>query len=190
MKTRESGMPAEPSWETFFNPRCVVEKLGCVGLQRGVVEFGCGYGSFTVAAASLVEGPVFACDIDAEMVAATEAKVRAAGLTNVVVERRDFMEQGCGRPDCSMGYAMLFNILHAEDPVRLLREAYRALAPGGQVGIIHWKPDPNTPRGPSMAIRPRPEQCREWGEKAGFDFVRAESLACCSWHYGLVMQRP
>ena len=33
---------------------------------------------------------------------------------------------------------------------------------------IHWNYDPSTPRGPSMSIRPRPEDCRDWAEAAGF----------------------
>jgi len=53
-----------------------------------------------------------------------------------------------------------FNILHVEDPVELLREAFRVLSPEGKLGIIHWKTDPATPRGPSMAIRPQASQCR------------------------------
>jgi hypothetical protein len=31
------------------------------------------------------------------------------------------------------------------------------LAGGGHVAVIHWNYDPQTPRGPPMAIRPRPE---------------------------------
>ena len=85
---------------------------------------------------------------------------------------------------------MLFNILHIENPVRLLQEALRVLSPGGTVGIIHWRCDIPTPRGPSLDIRPTPEQCRSWGEAAGLEFVRYESLCCCSWHWGLVMKRP
>jgi hypothetical protein len=85
---------------------------------------------------------------------------------------------------------MLFNILHVEGPVRLLREACRALTPGGRAGIIHWKHDPETPRGPSLAIRPGPEQCRDWAEQAGLRLVRFEDLCCCSWHWGMVVERP
>ena len=87
-------------------------------------------------------------------------------------------------------YAMLFNILQIEEPMRLLREAYRALAPGGKAGIIHWRNDIETPRGPSMRIRPTADQCRAWGEEAGLEFVRYETLCCCSWHWGLVLRRP
>ena len=43
MKGRESGMPHESYWETFFNPACILDRLGCSGPCGDVVEFGCGY---------------------------------------------------------------------------------------------------------------------------------------------------
>lgn len=127
-KGRESGMPEEAYWQTFFNPECIVARLDCAG-AGDLVEFGCGYGHFTIAAAKLVSGNVYALDIDPNMVAATASRAVEAGLANVVAHERDFLADGCGRPDGSATYAMLFNILHVEDPVELLREAYRVLAP-------------------------------------------------------------
>jgi SAM-dependent methyltransferase len=187
-KGRESGMPDEAYWQTFFNPECIVSKLDCSG--GDMVEFGSGYGLFTVPAAKLVSGTVYALDIDPKMVAATKAHVRDAGCLNVVAQERDFLAAGSGRPDNSAAYAMLFNILHIAEAQELLRETYRVLAPGGKVGVIHWKPDETTPRGPSLSIRPTPEQCREWAQRAGFRFVRNESLCCCSWHWGMVLEKP
>ncbi len=168
----------------------MVGKLDCTGPCGDVVEFGCGYGTFTIPAAKSVHGTVFAMDLDSEMVVATARKAEESKLTNVVGSVRDFVADGSGLPDCQAGYAMLFNILHLEEPVALLREAYRVLTPGGKVGLMHWRTDIETPRGPSLPIRPSAEQCRSWGEQAGFEFVRAESLCCCSWHWGLVMRRP
>lgn len=190
MKGRDSGMPDEGYWESFFDPTCVVEKLDCAGSLGNVVEFGCGYGTFTLPAASCILGSVFALDIDPQMVATTSSKARKARLSNIQVEQRDFLAEGCGRPDASVDYAMLFNILHIENPKALLCEARRVLVPGGKVGIIHWRSDIQTPRGPSLDIRPTPQQCRAWGEAAGMEFVRYEGLQCCPWHWGLVMQRP
>ena len=186
-KGRESGMPDEAYWESFFNPACIVGKMDC---QGNVVEFGCGYGLFTLPAAAAPAGTVHALDIEPELVAETNQKATTAGLSNVRAAVRDFLTDGTGLPDASVQHAMLYNILHVEGPVALLREAYRVLEPGGTAGIIHWKHDPTTPRGPSLGIRPTPDQCRAWAEDAGFDYVRSEDLCCCSWHWGLVMRRP
>jgi SAM-dependent methyltransferase len=187
-KGRESGMPDEAYWQTFFNPECIVSKLECSG--GDVVEFGCGYGLFTIPAARLVSGTVYALDIEPEMVAATKARADDAGCPNVAVQERDFLAAGCGRPDDSAAYAMLFNILHIEEVQELLREAYRVLAPGGKAGVIHWKTDDSAPRGPSLPIRPRPEQCAQWAERAGFRVVTSQDLCCCSWHWGMVLEKP
>ncbi|AMV30205.1 hypothetical protein VT84_37785 [Gemmata sp. SH-PL17] len=188
-KGRESGMPDAEYWATFFNPACIVSKLDCGG-TGDVIEFGCGYGLFTIPAAAAALGVVYAIDIDPEMVAATSTRADEAGQKNVVAYLRDFLADGCGRPDASAGHVMLYNILHIEEPLRLLREARRVLAPGGTLGIIHWKHDPATPRGPSLEIRPTAKQCRAWAEDVGFEFVRDEDLCCCSWHWGLVVKRP
>ena len=190
MRGRESGMPAENHWDSFFDADGVLSKLECDNPIADVVEFGCGYGLFTVAAAKRTAGVVYALDIDPVMIDTTRRKAVGAGCHNVCTERRDFMDEGSGRPDQSVGYAMLFNILHVEDPHALLREAFRVLIPGGKLGIMHWNYDPSTPRGPSMDIRPRPEQCQSWAEQVGFDPVRFDPLACCPYHYGLVAQRP
>jgi SAM-dependent methyltransferase len=192
MKGRESGMPEENSWDAFFDADCILEKLECAKEKKeSIVEFGSGYGTFTLPAARRTSGIVHALDIEPDLVALVQRKARDAGLTNVRAEARDFVVQGTGLPPESMDHAMVFNLLHIEKPVALLREAYWVLKPGGIVSIIHWKHDPSTPRGPSMSIRPRPEQCRSWAEAAGFVFLREQDLSeCCEYHYGLLLIRP
>ena len=189
MKVRESGMPDETMWATFFDPEDILTRLGCDDPQDVVVEFGCGYGTFTVAAAARTRGTLFALDLEPEMLATTEAKARAAGLANLQLRRRDFVAEGTGLPDDSADYAMLFNILHAEKPGGLLREAWRVLRPGGKVGVIHWNYDPTTPRGPDLAIRPRPEQCQAWVREAGFD-LSLPLISLPPYHYGMVGTKP
>jgi SAM-dependent methyltransferase len=189
MKTRESGMPDEAVWDGFFDPPHIIEVLGVGGLIGDVVEFGCGYGTFTVAAARAAQGTVYALDVDPEMVRATREKAKMAGLNNVHVLLRDFVEDGTGRADESVAFAMLFNILHCEDPLLLLHEAHRVLAPGGSIGVIHWICDPDTPRGPSMEIRPRPEDCLCWLGEAGFSVGKGHTQFL-PYHYGIVAQKP
>jgi SAM-dependent methyltransferase len=189
MKTRESGMPDESVWSGFFSPEETLAKLGLTAACRDVVDFGCGYGTFAVPAARLVGGTVYALDIDAEMVAATRRKAAEAGLANVRAERRDFVADGTGLPAGSVDYAMLFNILHCEQPLVLLREAWRVLGEGGGLGIVHWNYDAGTPRGPSMAIRPRPEQCRDWARQAGFRLRVPDPIALPPYHYGWALEK-
>jgi ubiquinone/menaquinone biosynthesis C-methylase UbiE len=183
-------MPPAEQWEAFFQPDGILESLGCVRVSGDVAEFGCGYGTFTIAAARRVSGIVYATDIDPLMVSATIARASRAGVRNVVVEQRDFVSEGCGRPDNSMSYAMLFNILHIEDPVSLLREAFRVVHAGGIVSVIHWRHDIETPRGPPLEIRPRPAQCRAWAEEAGLRWLRSSDLPNSHWHWGMTFSRP
>jgi SAM-dependent methyltransferase len=188
-KGRDSGMPLVEQWESYFDVPGILESFGFRAVSGDVIEFGCGYGTFTVAAARRTLGTLFALDIDPLMVAATEARVLRADLKNVVVQQRDFVVQGCGRNPLSASIALLFNILHIEDPVSLLNEVHRALCIGGQVAIIHWNFDEQTPRGPPLSIRPRPEQCRIWGEAAGLRWIRDVRLPGSPWHWGMLLER-
>ncbi len=185
MKGRESGMPQKDMWEGFFDPSAILAIMGISDAVRDVAEFGCGYGTFTVPAAKMARGTIFAFDIEKEMIALTEREAREHGLRNVKTVLRDFVSQGTGLESESVDYAMLFNILHIEDPGPLLRESYRILRSGGKIGMIHWNYDPSTPRGPSMDIRPKPEDCIKWAKQAGF--TDPEKFDLKPHHYGIVM---
>jgi SAM-dependent methyltransferase len=189
-KGRDSGMPAAELWESYFDVDGILDSLDYRRLSGDGVEFGCGYGTFTIPAARRTLGALYALDIDPLMVAATDARVLQAGLKNVIVERRDFVTEGCGREPQAASFALLFNILHIEDPVGLLEEAHRVLCPGGLVGVIHWNHDAGTPRGPPLDIRPRPGQCRAWGEAARLHWIRDVVLPGSRWHWGMVLERP
>lgn len=188
MKIRESGMPEQEFWASFFDVETILDRLHLLPGTGDIVEFGCGYGTFTVAAARRSVGVVHALDIDPTMVQTTTEQAYRAGVANVRASERDFVAAGTGLPDGSVAYAMLFNILHAEEPLRLLGEAYRVLAPGGIVGVIHWNYDPSTPRGPSMDIRPRSDACRRWTQAAGLELGPLIDLP--PYHYGFTGTKP
>ncbi|MEX0938914.1 MAG: hypothetical protein WDZ59_13715 [Pirellulales bacterium] len=102
----------------------------------------------------------------------------------MVAEVRDVETQGFGvRGDA----VLLFNILHCERPVALLRQAAAALSEGGEVLVIHWRHDLETPRGPEGAIRPSPEQISAWGCEAGLD--AQPPLELPPWHYGIRLMK-
>jgi ubiquinone/menaquinone biosynthesis C-methylase UbiE len=185
MKTRESGMPDEQMWDQFFDPVTILKGLEIQNLTGTIVDLGCGYGTFTIPAAQMNQGQVYALDIENEMILTTQEKAQKAGLGNVVAVQRDFATLGTGIPDGSCEYVMLFNILHAEEPLKILAETRRILTSGGRVGVIHWVHDASTPRGPSLEIRPRPEQCQVWLKQAGFELVKSK-IDLPPYHYGLL----
>lgn len=177
-------------WQEFFDAEAILRKLGLDSVCSNVVDFGCGYGTFTIPAARIVSGVVYALDIEHEMVEGTRRKAEEACLANIEVRQRDFVAEGSGLPDGSVDYAMLFNILHAEERMSLLKEARRVLKPEGKLAVIHWNYDPSTPRGPTMSIRPRPEDCRSWAEQVGFELLPPGLIDLPPYHYGFVFRRP
>ncbi len=187
MKVRESGMPEENMWEGFFNVKNILKKMGITKGVKDIVDFGCGYGTFTIPVAKAISGRVYAVDIEPEMVKETERKARKNKLGNVETILQDFVSGGSGLKNESVDYVMLFNILHTDNPEKLLREAYRILRKGGKVGIVHWNYDSTTPRGPPMEIRPKPEQCIEWATNSGFNSPTKYDLK--PYHYGIVMEK-
>lgn len=191
MKGRESGMPEEAYWNTFFDADAALDAfLGSRRIKGDAVEFGCGYGTFTMPVAERTDGLVTALDIDPEMIAATMAHVQREGTTNVRTELRDFVTSGTGLPSRSQAHVMIYNLLHIEDPLALLREAQRVLVTGGTLSVMHWRSDIETPRGPSLDIRPTPEQCSAWLQEAGLVDVSAVDLSgSCRYHFGLLARR-
>ena len=187
MKVRDSGMPNEEMWSEFFEPKKVLKTLGIDKTVRDIVDFGCGYGTFTITVAQVVKGKVYALDIEPKMIEETKRKAEEEKLGNVEVILRDFISNGSGLGNESVDYVMLFNILHTDKPERLLREAYRILRDGGKLGIIHWNYDSTTPRGPPMEIRPKPEQCIKWARNSGFNHPLKYDLK--PYHYGIVLTK-
>lgn len=187
MKIRESGMPAENLWEHFFDLEKILMIIGFDHSISNAVDFGCGYGTFTIPASKLIKGTIYAIDIEEEMVKRVTERASNEDLKNVKATLCDFILEGSGLEDQSVDYAMLFNILHAEKPEVFLKEAYRILMPGGKLGVIHWNYDPKTPRGPPMPIRPRPEQCIKWASDLGFKLESRHDLK--PYHYGLVFSK-
>ncbi len=189
MKLRESGMPEESYWETLLDAELILDRLEIDGRLRNVIEMGCGYGTFTIPLARRISGALTTFDIDGTMVERTRERAAEAGVSNVLYVVGDVFVDGFGGEAGNKDACLLFNILHCEDPLRLLYEAARVVHPAGFVHVIHWRYDPATPRGPSMDIRPRPEQIVEWAKQAGL-LVASPVLDLPPWHYGIRFHRP
>jgi SAM-dependent methyltransferase len=181
MKLRDSGMPDEAYWETLFDVPLVLARLGIDGTCGDVVELGCGYGTFSIPVARAIHGTLHTFDVDPAMVARTIQRGTDLPVGKLVCRLRDVMAEGFGVTGADA--ALVFNLLHCEEPVALLHHAAKAVRPGGQVLVIHWRYG-DTPRGPSLDIRPRPEQIAAWADETGCLVPEGDAIDLPPWHYG------
>jgi len=185
MKTRDSGMPDEAWWNTFFDPPSILQALGLDRIAGPVIDVGCGYGTFTLAIARNTAHAVIALDIEPELVAEVGMRAAALRLPHVHARVLDVTTGSLGVDAHTADVVLLFNLLHCDAPLSLLTAAHAALRPGGRVGVIHWRSDVPTPRGPDLSIRPTPERCRSWLLDAGFEIDRDVTILP-PYHFGLV----
>jgi len=185
MKVRDSGMPNEEMWSTFFDPELILQQMKVTPDLNSVVDLGCGFGTFSIPASIIIKGNVHAFDIEDEMILHLRNKMEFANIPNIELHLKDFITQGTGLPDNSTDYVMLFNILHHNNPHQILNEVYRILKHGSNAGIIHWRSDIETPRGPKLDIRPTSEQCKRWALESGF--LIQKELILEPYHYGLII---
>jgi SAM-dependent methyltransferase len=189
MKYRDSGMPPQDYWETLFDVEGILAAFEFGSATGDLVELGCGYGTFTLPLARRTGGNVHAFDIDHAMIELTRRRAAEAGLANVRVVQRDVFADGFGLPDSSCCACLLFNILHGESPVQMVREAARVVRPGGTIAVIHWRSDIATPRGPTLEIRPRPEQILAWAAEVDGVNPNSDALLLPPWHFGLKFRK-
>jgi SAM-dependent methyltransferase len=186
MFIRESSIPSQEYWESLFDVELILDRFG---LSGEVAELGCGYGTFTLPLARRTGRIVHAIDIDPTMVDAVRRRAKAEGVTNIVASVRDVTTEGFGLDESSCDACLIFNILHGESPVQLLKEARRIVRPGGVLAIIHWRSDIVTPRGPALNIRPTAQMIEAWATATGGLTLPEPAFILPPWHYGLRFTR-
>ena len=145
-------------------------------------------GTFIIPASQIINGTVHAFDIDQDMIDQLQSKIDHRELKNIELHLKDFITEGSGLADNSIDYVMLFNILHHDNPHQILKEVHRILKSGQKAGVIHWRSDIPTPRGPQISIRPTPEQCKQWAVESGF--LISEELMLEPYHFGIIISKP
>jgi ubiquinone/menaquinone biosynthesis C-methylase UbiE len=125
----------------------VIEVLERIGIGRGqtVLDFGCGYGIYTIPIAKIVgaQGRVYALDKDKEGLDTLMQKARSAGLMNIeIMETSGALEIELA--DGSVDVVLLFDVFHsfyfpqAGDRRRLLSEIYRIMKASSFLSISVW----------------------------------------------------
>lgn len=178
-------MPDETMWNDFFDIDLILSELQINSQVKDIVEVGCGYGTFTIPTAIHITGNLFAFDIEKEMIDILQQKITKQQINNIIPRQRDIISEKTGLADNSIDYVMLFNILHHDSPNDLFYESYRILKPGGKIGIIHWRSDISTPRGPDLSIRPTPDQILNSIDKQMFSILK-KPFNIEPYHFGIL----
>ena len=113
------------------------EKVAEASINPGfyVLDYGCGPGSYALAAAERVgkSGRVYALDIHPLAVQAVQKKASKKRLKNVETILSDCKT---GLEDNTIDVVLLYDILHGLDnPQKVLQELHRILKPGGTLSV-------------------------------------------------------
>jgi len=119
----------------FYQPRGKV--LAEVKLETGfnILDYGCGPGSYTVAAAKVVgeTGMVYALDIHPLAVKQVQKTAARKRLTNIETILSDC---ATGLPDESIDIVLLYDTFHKlSQPDKVLAELHRVLKPNGTLSF-------------------------------------------------------
>lgn len=189
VKYRESGMPDENLWNTFFDPVKILNLMEIDREPNILLDIGCGYGTFLFPASKIVK-KVIGIDIDKKMIEFCENQAMNNGYKNIELITGDISQDKTIeilKPYINkIDYITLFNILHCEEPIKLLKAVFDILKVGGKIGVIHWKYE-KTPRGPSMEIRPKQENIILWAKSVGFELMKQIDLP--PYHYGIIFNK-
>ncbi len=189
MKVRDSGMPVAEYWDSLFDVPLILERMDLLQVIGTIVEFGSGYGTFTIPLAQNLKNRIIAFEIESDLVKDLQEKSKKEGLDHIVTIEKDILGQGTSLASNSVSYVMIFNLLHHDDPIAILKEAHRILKSGGQAGLVHWNYDPKTPRGPQMEIRPKPEEIYNWAKEADFQIDSVQPINLPPYHYGFLANK-
>ncbi|UCD39242.1 MAG: class I SAM-dependent methyltransferase [Fidelibacterota bacterium] len=111
--------------------------LAEVDIQPGhrILDFGCGPGSYTIAAARAVgaDGRVYALDMHPLALRSVQSRAGRHGLENIETIQSDC---ATGLPDNHIDVAFLFDILHGlSEAQAVLQEIHRVLKPEGILSV-------------------------------------------------------
>jgi demethylmenaquinone methyltransferase/2-methoxy-6-polyprenyl-1,4-benzoquinol methylase/ArsR family transcriptional regulator len=105
---------------------------------RRLLDIGCGAGRMLELLAPDAESAL-GVDLSAAMLGVARARVEQAGLRNVHLRQGDIYALPVERESADL--AVLHQVLHyLDNPARALREAARALAPGGRLIVVDFAP--------------------------------------------------
>ena len=141
-----------------------------ISYRDRVADIGCGPGYFTIPLAkALVEGKLYALDIDNEMLDACRERVAQARMGNVEILKCEEFDSSLEAGSLD-GIFLAFVIQQSQDKPRFLKAVRQLLRPRGWGAILEWYRK-ETETGPPLERRVDPEQMEELVKSAGFRYL-------------------
>ena len=155
-----------------------------LGLQPGMViaDIGAGTGFFALPFARAVapEGKVWAVDLQPEMLALLEEKLRQESAPPNISPLQG-SASATGLTDHGCDLALLANIWHElDDSADVLSEMRRILRPSGRIAILDWRADLPSPPGPPQHHRVSADAVEEALRSGGWREVTASPFGTYS----------
>lgn len=189
MRYRESDLPNEEIWNNLLDPIFMLQALEVTKDIENYIDIGCGYGTFLIPAAKIIKGNTIGVDIEQSYLEVCQKNSEQHLLNNVYLIKGDISDlkvtQKINNIITGADYISLFNILHCEEPIQLIKKASELLKNGGKIGVIQWTQE--TQRGPSLAIRPNQETVIRWAKEVGLKLRKEKELP--PYHFGLLFEK-
>jgi len=187
-----TGMPDPGWWEALWpDPRGVLLASGLESNMKAV-DLCSGDGWFTLPLAKLASR-VWAIDIDAAMLASTQARLAEADISNCCLVEGDAYEIA-GLISEKVDFVFMANAFHGvPDKTRLSGAVGSALKPNGIFAVVNWYPRPREettvlgePRGPATGLRMAPEATVAVVEAGGLKLSKVADVS--PYHYAGVFR--
>jgi 2-polyprenyl-3-methyl-5-hydroxy-6-metoxy-1,4-benzoquinol methylase len=189
-----TSMPDRDWWAALWpDPASLLLSLG-VSPGMTVLDLCCGDGYFTAPLAKIVDGRVYALDLDPKMIELARLEASRQGVSVlkwITADARDIEQLIPEQVD----FVLIANTFHGvPDQAGLVRAVAKTLKRRGLFAVVNWHQLPREqttvlgqPRGPKTDMRMPPEAVEVVVEPVGFGFGRTVDLP--PYHYGVVFER-
>ncbi|WP_418281742.1 class I SAM-dependent methyltransferase [Halorubrum sp. DTA98] len=188
----------QPDWDWWGRlwptPGETLREFG-VSAGDSLVEIGSGDGYFTLPAARIVDpAPVYAVDVDDELLDALDRLAERQAIDNVVPIHGDARSLTDHVPE-RVDVGLIANTFHGiEDPSAFVEQVASALTDDGRFIVVNWRDLPREEtivagerRGPPTALRLSPAETRTIVESAS-DLSLSRRIDVPPYHYALVFE--
>ena len=190
-----TGMPDPDWWQALWpDPEGTLIKTGLEPGMRAV-DLCCGDGLFTAPMSKLLQGQVFAIDLDPTMLETAKVTVHAAGAPACHWIEGDARDMALVIPE-KVDAVFIANTFHGvPEQTEMAVSAREVLKPGGLFIIVNWHALPREetrvlgqPRGPRTDMRMTPDEVAHAVAPSGLKLSEIVDLP--PYHYGAVFRNP